>query len=550
MPSFLRLTALVLLSAPNLAITARSQALTPTEVAAWRADVRTLGAELPRRHKNAFARMTREQWDAAVRRLDGRLPQLKRHEVIVEIMRLVAMVRDGHTALNADFEDRTGFHRLPIRLYDFSDGLFIIAADSAHKDLVGARVVRVGRATAAAALDSAAQIVSHEGANWVRWRAPSMLAIPEVTAALRLSDNATKTAFTVEQSGRERTVVIEAAGTAAGGGHGPMTPNEFVDMRTVTPGDDPLWLQQPARAYWFKVLPDKTLYINHRAVQFIDGGVLNEVFFRRAFAAADSAAVERVVIDMRVNGGGNNFLNRFLVKELIRRPNLDRPDRLFVLIGRGVFSAAQNLVNELDFYTAATFVGEPTGNSPNQYGDARPLELPNSKLRVFVSSLYWQGHVAGDDRTWFTPDVFVEATSADYRAKRDPVLETALKRGSEPPLSQRLAPDAERGDTAAVRRAVEEYRGNPENRYHDVESDVNNAGYQLLNGGRHSAALVVFYVNTLLFPQSANTFDSLAEGYERAGRRDSAIAAYRKALTMDPGMGSSREGLRRLGATP
>ena len=202
--------------------------------------------------------------------------------------------------------------------------MFVVAADSAHKDLAGARVVRVGRADAAAALDSAARIVSHEGANWARFRGASLLTIPEVIAALGLSDDPLKTSFTIEQNGRERTVLLEAAGSAAGAGHGPM-PNGFVDMRDATPGDDPLWLQQPARAYWFSIRPDRTLYINHRAVQFIDNGVLNEIFFRRAFAAGDSAGVERVVLDMRVNGGGNNFLNRFLVKEIIRRPQLDRP---------------------------------------------------------------------------------------------------------------------------------------------------------------------------------------------------------------------------------
>jgi tetratricopeptide (TPR) repeat protein len=257
------------------------------------------------------------------------------------------------------------------------------------------------------------------------------------------------------------------------------------------------------------------------------------------------------VLDIRVNGGGNNFLNRFLVKEIIRRPNLDRADRLFVLIGRGVFSAAQNLVNELDFYTNATFVGEPTGNAPNQYGDARVLELPRSKLRVFISSLYWQGHSAMDERTWFTPDVFVEATSSDYRAKRDPVLEAALRRASEPSLGQRLALDAERGDSVGVRRTIEAYRTNPENRYRDLENDVNTAGYELLNNRRSMpAAIAVFQLNVTMFPRSANAYDSLGEAYERAEQRDASIAAYRKALELNPGMFSSRDALRRLGATP
>jgi len=547
--SLLRLAPCALLLVASTASFSQSTRLSTAEVAAWREDVRTLGSELPRRHKNAFARLSRTTWDSAVRRLDERVPQLRRHEVMVEIMRLVALVRDGHTGLNPDFEDRLGFHRLPLRLYDFADGLFIVSADSAHRDLAGARVVRIGRATATAALDSASRLVSHEGANWVRFRAPSLLTISEVLAALHLSDDPMRASFTVEQNGRERTVVLEASRPAAGAGHGP-APNDFVDMRSVTPGDDPLWLQQPSRVYWFRVLPDRTLYINHRAVQFIDAGVTNEAFFRRAFAAGDSAGVERVVLDIRVNGGGNNFLNRFLVKEIIRRPNLDRPDRFLVLIGRGVFSAAQNLVNELDFYTNGTFVGEPTGNAPNQYGDARALELPNSKIRVFVSSLLWQSHSAMDERTWFTPDVFVEATSADYRAKRDPVLETALRRVTEASLGQRLAQDAERGDTVAVRRTIETYRANPENRFRDVEADVNAAGYELLNARRMESAIAVMRINVALFPRSANAYDSLGEAYERADQKEAAIAAYRKALELDARMFSARDGLRRLGASP
>jgi len=527
---------------------AGAQVSTTNEAAAWREDLAFLAAELPRRHKNAFARLTREQWDAAVRRLEARLPGLQRHEIIVELMRLVAMVRDGHTFLTPYFEDRIGFHRLPVQLYDFADGLFIVAADSAHADLAGARVRRIGRADAAAALDSAAQLVSHESPQWARLRGPALLAIPEVLAGLGLTTAADRATVEVEQNGRERTVELEASGPAAAGvGE---TPAGWVDMRHATPGDDPLWLQRPDAPYWFTILPDRTLYVCYRAVEFIANGETNEAFFHRAFAAGDSAAVERVILDIRTNGGGNNFLNRFLVREVIRRPTLDQPDRFFVLIGRGVFSAAQNLVNELDFYTAATFIGEPTGNAPNQYGDPRRLELPRSRLRVLVSSLYWPGHVASDERSAFTPDVYVEATSADYRLKGDPVLATALRRATEPGLGRRLHADAERGDTAAVRRAVEAYRAHSENRYRDVEADVNAAGYELLHAGNVDAAIAVFQVNLALFPQSPNVFDSLGEALERAGRREAAIAAYRRALELNPGWFSAREGLRRLVSAP
>ena len=43
--------------------------------------------------------MTREQFDAAVTNLDKRIPSLTREQIIVELARIVAMVRDGHTRI-------------------------------------------------------------------------------------------------------------------------------------------------------------------------------------------------------------------------------------------------------------------------------------------------------------------------------------------------------------------------------------------------------------------------------------------------------------------
>ena len=57
-------------------------------------------------------------------------------------------------------------------------------------------------------------------------------------------------------------------------------------------------------------------------------------------------------------------------------------------------------------------------------------------------------------------------------------------------------------------------------------------------------------LNARAFPASANAFDSLGEICEKLGRRDQAVASYRRALTLAPDLQSSADALRRLGASP
>src|SRR5215204_7305298 len=65
----------------------------------WQADVKFLGDELPKRHRNAFHRLKQVDYEAAVRQLYDRVPQLSEDEIIVGMMKIVALVKDGHTNL-------------------------------------------------------------------------------------------------------------------------------------------------------------------------------------------------------------------------------------------------------------------------------------------------------------------------------------------------------------------------------------------------------------------------------------------------------------------
>ena len=111
----------------------------------WREDLAHLARELPRRHRNLFHTMRREQFDSALAVLDRKLPALARHQVIVELARIVALVGDGHTNLAPTGDPKVGFRAYPVKLYLFKDGLFIRGATTAHADLVGAKVLRIGR---------------------------------------------------------------------------------------------------------------------------------------------------------------------------------------------------------------------------------------------------------------------------------------------------------------------------------------------------------------------------------------------------------------------
>ena len=106
--------------------------------------------------------------------------------------------------------------------------------------------------------------------------------------------------------------------------------------------------------------------------------------------------------------------------------SLSRLEDARFLTGRGTFSAAGNFVSDVERKTRAVLVGEPTGGSPSQWGDATGVVLPGLGLTVHVATAYHEFGPRGDTRTTIEPDIGVPVTSADFLAGRDPVLARAV----------------------------------------------------------------------------------------------------------------------------
>ena len=320
-----------------------------------------------------------------------------------------------------------------------------------------------------------------------------------------------------------------------------VVPPGWVDAR----GDGaPLWLRDATNRFWFEYLSDtRTVYVEYAQVADKENETV-EAFAERLFAFVADHPVDRFVLDLRRNRGGNGALNRPILLGIIRS-KVDRPGHLFTIVGRSTWSAAQMLVNDLEKYTHTVFVGEPTGGKVNHYGDSRKITLPNSGITVRVSTLWWQDDER-DTRPWTAPALAADLTFEDYRANRDPAMRAILGYVPARPLGEILREAVSTPDEAAAAGAFRRWKAEPRNAYADPEPELIDLGYRLMSEGRAPEAIRIFRIAVEAFPDSANAHDSLGEAYMKSGDRDSAIRSYERALALDPRMNSARDALATL----
>lgn len=80
------------------------------------------------------------------------------------------------------------------------------------------------------------------------------------------------------------------------------------------------------------------------------------------------------------------------------------------------------------------------------------------------------------------------------------------------------------------------------------EADVNRWGYELPGLGTVTKAVAVFQLNVAMYPESSNTYDSLAEAQEAAGDKKGAIANYHESLVLNDHNQHALERLKELEA--
>ena len=369
-------------------------------LAQWRDDLHYMARELAKRHANAFHHVSRDQYWRLVARIDSALPALAATDVPVYFEKLTAAVGDAHTYVSLP----EGQHFYPFAISYFGDTPRVIRTAPPFQQLLGARLTKVGDLSASQVEARLNEILTQgENAWFYRAEYPGFLS-REVLHAVGVLRDSQQAIFTFAQLDGS-TISIAMLPSAA-------NPQDWVLPYKAAP----LYLQHAQDDFWFATLPKtNSVYVAFNSYRRLGSNAA------ALFRYLDSRVIDRLIIDLRNNRGGDYLQgHKHLIARILDRPRLNHPGHLYVITGRYTFSAAMSNAAQFRTETRATLVGEPPGETPNGYQEHRSFRLPHSHLVVNYSVRYYK--FLPTDVPALLPDTIIEPDWHDYQAGRDPVL--------------------------------------------------------------------------------------------------------------------------------
>ncbi|MBS1708669.1 MAG: hypothetical protein JSS65_08115 [Armatimonadetes bacterium] len=392
---------------------------------AWRYNIWLLDREIRRLHYSPYTKRTPAETDNETKALLDGVPRMDDDQIGVAILKYMAGFGDGHT--NARTPSLTSTV-LPVNFYWYEEGIAVRAADSAHKHLLGQRLMSVNGKPVVDVAAMMAPYISRDNDMWIKLFVPFYLWHPHILHGMGLSASADSVRMTFRDAAGKDTTVDLKGTTRDQVGHllANNLPASFVNISSLSSGPAPLSATHDGQRFWFEYLPDKKLlYCQINAILNDQKETLAQ-FAARLYAEFDSQHAEGLVFDVRNNGGGNNTLLLPLIQGMIARPALTKRGHLFFITGRLTFSACQNFLSRSERQLPITVVGEPSGSKPNFIGESVPVVLPYKGVTASVSDLFWEDGQSWDTRQWITPHLVAPPTLAAAMANRDPAMEALL----------------------------------------------------------------------------------------------------------------------------
>ncbi len=385
----------------------------------WRKDLQYLAEELPKVHPDPWARISEDEFRAAVDELSERMPTMSEGQTTFEISRIVGLLGDQNTLADVS---RPMYLApvLPVRFVSLADGMYVNAAATRYQSIIGARVVSLCGIPIEELGSRAAAFGSWENETTRQRVIADLLRFPAVLMLSGIDNARANLTLEFQHEGEDETRIRKLEAIPLGGTHGWHT------WMQRTQGPTPVSVMASSSPYVSAFLgASNTMFVSVNT-QTEDEREPFGAFVTNMMKEIDERNAKRIVIDLRFNDDRSDSMLDPMLDALAEAGWFSTPGDVIVLIGR--LTSATSAQDAARFAErGAITMGVPTGGNPAGCSGEQELKLPNSGMPIRVSARGW---TATDVRT-LEPDVLIPWTSGALFNASDPVLDAALEHAPE-----------------------------------------------------------------------------------------------------------------------
>ncbi len=414
----------------------------------------------------SFSPAARQAFRRLVLALKNRAATLDQGAFEMEVARAAAMADNGHTNSRGVAFGRN-LPRIPLRLAWFDDGLFVLRANVAHADCVGARVAAIEGVAPEQLLRTLADYVGGV-APLRRLLSVNFLVAPAALHAIGIARSREDLRYDLQLAdGRYQPRTFRAS-------EPPLSADPDDDLwpvRELSPVEAlrasgsrhvldgiaalPLYLQRPDDPYWSRLIRPGLLYVHLRRLRN-RGSQRLDTFLSKVLEEIEHSSARFVVVDLRASPGGDATLTAEFTARLPRL--LPEDGRIYVLIGPDTFSAGLITAARLKYFggSRSVIIGEEMGDRPQFWAEGGRLTLPNSQIPLRyathyhdwqrgcsiaqILSCHWRMYVDGVAAGDLRPDVSAPQRFPAYARGQDAALEAVARAVAAATMSIRSQP--------------------------------------------------------------------------------------------------------------
>ena len=397
------------------------------EQAGRQEDLELLYQTIRDRHPGPFTNTPEQEFLARIAQIEARIDTEDSMSFGLDLQSLAALIGDSHTTTNLNSILSSG-HMFPVSVKWMDGDWVLYQVDASHQSALGQQVTSVNGFSMDQVQEKMAPLISADNEIKLRRQLSQVFGHQEIMVYCGLIKPEEDLTLTLENG---TSITLSPLSMQDQSGWPKI--NGLSQQRQGSAPTD----YQKGTYYFSLPLDSRTYYIQYNQCKE-DPELPMETFAAQVEQDLSSGQYRRVVVDLRNNGGGSDGVIWPLLQVLRRA--MDRGMEGVGLIGETTFSSA--IINAVELQEMGmALVGEPASGSVDHFGSVRSTQLPNSGLRLGVSSKYIDlGELldadAGRGVEPLEPDVTAAQTMADTLAGRDYAVEWLL---SHP---QRLEPQA------------------------------------------------------------------------------------------------------------